>query len=138
MTDTTIKLIVFIMILIHGIGHIQGVIASFGIKFNKSTTFISWALKSLSGNTNKYLCLLLYLSTAILGMLGALSFYELIVPHSVWQLLLILTAITSSIGLVLFPKVLAMLFNKLGAIAVNLIIFYSLVFDGDWPAAAFD
>lgn len=138
MTTKTIKLLVFITLLVHGIGHIQGVIAGLGVKFNESGTNISWLLKGLGENTNRMLCLALYLGASIIGILAALSFKGWLFPDGNWQLLALITAIISSCSLVLFPNALAMFFNKIGAIAVNLIIYYSILFNGNWPTAVFE
>lgn len=138
MSTKTIKLLVFIAILVHGIGHLQGVLSSLGVKLNKSTSYKSWLLKTQSERTNRVICFFLYLFTAIFGILAALSFKDLIISHTIWQTLMIITAVLSSLALILFPNALAMFFNKAGAIAVNLITYYSLVFNGNWPAAIFE
>jgi hypothetical protein len=52
--------------------------------------------------------------------------------------LALLTAIFSTVALVLFPKALAMFFNIAGAVAVNLIIYYSILLNGNWPSALFE
>jgi len=36
MTPKSIKLIAFIILLVHGIGHFQGVVAAFGVKINNA------------------------------------------------------------------------------------------------------
>lgn len=138
MTTKTVKLIVFIALLVHGIGHIQGVVSSLGVKFNDSTNNISWLLKNLGANANRTICLALYLAAAILGILTALGFKGIIVPFTSWQILAVITAFVSTACLVLFPNALAMFFNKAGAIVVNLIIFYSILFNGNWPGVIFE
>jgi len=138
MTTKTIKTIAFIVLLVHGIGHLQGVITSLGIKTSHTASPISWLLKGLGENTNRAICLVLYLLTAAIGILAALSFKGIFFPVSSWQWLALLTAFMSSFCLILFPNALAMFFNKIGAIAVNLIIFYSLLFNAHWPSALFD
>lgn len=138
MTTKTIKLIVFITLLIHGIGHLQGVVTGAGIKFHSSSSRISWLLKGWGENTNRTLCILLFLITAIAGILTALSFKGILLPPSSWQLFAIVTACISTLCLVLFPNALAMFFNKAGAIVVNLIILYSVLFNGKWPSVLFD
>jgi hypothetical protein len=50
--------------------------------------------------------------------------------ESLWQSLALVTAFISTLCLVLFPNALAMFFNKAGAIAVNLIIYYSVLSAG--------
>jgi hypothetical protein len=137
MTTKTIKLIAFIALLVHGIGHFQGVAAGFGLKINNSTPAQSWLLKGFSLQINKTICLVLFLLTGIFGILTALSFKGLILPD-IWQTLAIVTAILSTICLLMYPNGFAMFFNKIGAIAVNLIIYYSIVFNQNWPTVIFE
>lgn len=138
MNKQTVKLLVFIVMLVHGIGHLQGVVGSLGVKFKKSSSNVSWLLKNNGESLNKYTCLSLYLVSSVLGIFAALSFKSVLIPHSAWQPLMLITAIISSIALILFPRSLAMFFNKVGAIAVNLITYYSLMFNGEWPGEIFE
>lgn len=137
MTPKNIKLIVFIVLLVHGIGHIQGIISSFGIKFTANTSAVSWLLKSLGDKTNSLICLILYAASAVFGILCALALYQILGGMN-WQTLAIITAIFSSLTLILFPNALALFFNKIGAISVNLLIYYSIVFNGQWPVSIFE
>jgi hypothetical protein len=89
-------------------------------------------------NTNHIICLILYLGTAIIGIATALCFKEWLLSAWNWQTLALVTALGSTFCLVLFPNALAMFFNKAGAVAVNLLIYYSILFNGYWPSAAFD
>jgi len=138
MSTKTVKLIAFIVLLVHGIGHFQGVVASLGVKISNSNATVSWLLKSMGEKSNRALCLILFLFTGIAGILAALAFKGIILPVSAWQVFALITAFFSTISLVLFPNALAMFFNKAGAIAVNLIIYYSILFNGNWPAAIFE
>ena len=138
MSPKSIRTIAFIVLLVHGIGHFQGVVGSLGVKFHDGVSYTSWLFKGLNESVNRTICLVMYLVTAILGILTALSFFGILIPTSGWQVLALLTAIFSTVSLCLFPKALAMFFNKAGAVAVNLIIFYSILFNGNWPSALFD
>lgn len=138
MTTKTIKLIAFVVLLVHGIGHLQGVISSTGVKFTKSTSNISWLLKGLGGGLNRTFCLAFYMAAGILGIFAALSFYGIIFTEMGWQNFALTSAFFSAAALILFPHALAMFFNKAGAIAVNLVIFYSILFNGHWPEALFN
>jgi predicted permease len=138
MSSQTIKSIAFLVLLIHGIGHLQGVVSSAGVKFRNSSSNRSWLLRSMGDQWNRLICLILYLAAGILGIFAALIFLGLFGPESQWTSLALSCAIFSTIGLVLFPKALAMFFNKAGAITVNLIIFYSILLNGQWPAAIFE
>ncbi len=138
MAPKTIKALVFLTLLIHGIGHFQGVLGSLGVNINKSGFIKSWLLKGLGESLNRSVCLVLHLATFIIGILTALSIKGIILPVDTWQILALVTAFLSTVCLVLFPRALAMFFNKAGAIAVNLIIYYSILFDGQWPSAVFE
>jgi hypothetical protein len=138
MNTKTIKLIAFIVLLVHGIGHFQGVVASLGVKINNDKPAVSWLLKDLGSSTNKIICFLLFLCTGLLGIAAAFSLKGILFPESIWQTLALITAFCSTACLILFPNGFAMLFNKVGAIAVNLIIYYSILFHQHWPSALFD
>lgn len=138
MSASSVKLIAFLVLLVHGIGHLQGVVTSSGIKFRTSTSNTSWLLKGLGTKWNRIICMGLYLGASIFGVLAALGFRGVLGPASPWPVNALLCAIFSMLGLVLFPKALAIFFNKVGAIVVNLIIFYSVLFNGNWPSSVFD
>lgn len=138
MSTSTVKLMAFLALLVHGIGHIQGIVSSSGIKFRTSTSNKSWLLKGLGGKWNRLICLVLYLAAAVLGIFAALGLRGVLGPESGWASFALTSAIFSTFGLILFPKALALFFNKAGAIAVNLIIFYSILFNGNWPSAIFE
>ncbi len=137
MTTKTIKLIAFIALLVHGIGHFQGVAAGFGLKINNAAPAQSWLLKGFSLPANKTICLILFLLTGVIGILTAFGFKGIIISD-VWQSLAIVTAILSTICLIVYPNGFAMFFNKAGAVAVNLIIYYSIVFNQHWPSVLFE
>lgn len=138
MNTKTIKLITFIVLLVHGIGHFQGVVASLGVKINNDNPATSWLLKDLGSTANKTICLILFLITGLLGIAAALSLKGILFPESIWQTLALITAFGSTACLILFPNGFAMFFNKIGAIAVNLIIYYSILFHQHWPSALFE
>ena len=138
MSANSVKLIAFLALLVHGIGHLQGAVSSSGVKFRTSTSNSSWLLKGVAEKWNKLICLVLYLAASVLGIFAALSLRGVLGPESQWTSLAMACAIFSTLGMVLFPKALALFFNKAGAIAVNLIIFYSILFNGSWPSAIFE
>ena len=138
MSANSVKLIAFLALLVHGIGHLQGAVSSSGVKFRTSTSNSSWLLKGVAEKWNKLICLVLYLAASVFGIFAALSLRGVLGPESQWVSLAMACAIFSTLGMVLFPKALALFFNKAGAIAVNLIIFYSILFNGSWPSAIFE
>lgn len=138
MTTKTIKLLVFLALLVHGIGHIQGVICGFGVKFTSSTSNISWLLKGFGDNINRIICVILFFGASLFGIMAALAFKDVLFSNGAWQTLALISAIFSTVCLVLFPASLAIFFNKIGAIAVNLAIYYSILFKGQWPSVLFE
>ena len=70
-------------------------------------------------------------------LLAALSFKSILVPAPGWTALALAAAFLSTACLVLFPRTLAMFSHNAGAIAVYLIIYYSILFIMNWPPAAF-
>jgi hypothetical protein len=74
MSPKTVKLLAFLALLVHGIGHLQGVVSSTGVKFRSSSSNRSWLLRGLGDQWNKLICLVLYLAAGVLGILAALSF----------------------------------------------------------------
>jgi hypothetical protein len=137
MTTKTIKLIAFIALLVHGIGHFQGFAAGLGVRINKANTAQSWLLKGFDQKLNRTLCLILFSLTGAIGIITAFSFRGILFAEA-WQSLALSTAVFSTICLILYPNSFAMFFNKVGAIAVNLIIYYSIAFNHNWPAALFE
>jgi hypothetical protein len=138
MTTKSIKLIAFIVLLVHGIGHFQGVVAGLGVKINKKNPARSWLLKKQSERTDRVLCLILFLVTGTAGILTALSFKDILLAESLWQTLAVITAFLSTACLIVFPNGFALFFNHIGAIAVNLIIYYSILLQQHLPAALFE
>lgn len=137
MTIKTIKIIAFIALLVHGIGHFQGFASGLGVKINKAESAQSWLLKGFDQHVNKILCLILFCLAGTVGIITAFSFWGIIFAE-MWQALALITAVLSTICLILYPNSFAMLFNKAGAIAVNLIIYYSIALNQNWPAALFE
>jgi len=138
MTAKSIRTIAFIVLLVHGIGHLQGVLAGLGFKMKKTSASYSWFFGKLLGKTvSQVVCFVFYLTAAILGILTALGFAGILLPHDIWQSFALLTAIVSTAALIFFPKGLAMFFNIAGAIAVDIIIFYSILFSAHWPPEVF-
>nr|WP_321405694.1 hypothetical protein [uncultured Carboxylicivirga sp.] len=137
MNSKNIKLIVFLALLIHGIGHFQGVVASLGVKINNAAPAKSWLFKGFSESTNKTICFILFLTAGVLGILTALSFKDILVSNENWQSLAVITAFLSTTCLIIFPNGFALFFNKMGAIAVNIFIYYSILFAQKWPAEIF-
>lgn len=138
MSVRTIKIIAFIILLVHGIGHLQGVVATSGLKINSKEASISWLLKNYGKRQNAITCFVLFFVTALFGIIAAISILGIIIPFSYWGIFATITAVLSTLCLIVFPNGFAFFFNKAGAIAVNLFIYYSVVLEQHWPSVLFD
>lgn len=138
MSDSTVKIIALIVLLVHAIGHFQGVAAALGLRTNNKEPALSWLLKNYGRRQNAITCFVLFSITALFGIVAALSLTGIILPASAWEIFAAITAVFSTICLIVFPNGFARFFNFAGAVAVNLLIYYSIVFGQHWPSALFD
>ena len=102
MTTKTVKLLVLIALFVHGIGHIQGIVAAIGVKFTNNTSTVSWLLKGLGENTNRSICIILYFGAVASGILAGLAFKGILVPETAWQIFAL--TVVPSIALMLLAK----------------------------------
>jgi hypothetical protein len=127
------KNITFIILLTHGIGHLQGVVVGLGFSITEKWNTHSWII----GN-QRVLCLITFLLTSILGIASAISYKNRIIRFCYWECLAVTTAVVSTISIVVFPNAFAGLFHKVGAIVINILIFYSIFYSAHWPPQIFN
>jgi len=103
MPTSTLRLLIAIVLIIHGVGHVWGVMSASGLTLTKSHSAHSWFLTRLIGSTTTSVIAFLIFLLALIGFIaGSLSLMGWIVPHPVWQQLLVWSSIISIVGLVLF------------------------------------
>ncbi len=128
-----INTVVFLVLLVHAIGHLQAVFVAINSRDFGRWNAQSWLLnKKLSQSNHRIICLSLFLSTFLIFSLAALSFRGIVMDQNLWIPISLIGAVFSTISISLFPNGLAMLFNKVGAVIVNLLIFYSVLFSSTW------
>jgi hypothetical protein len=134
MNSTTLRTLIAIVFFIHGIGHLQGVIAALGLQTTERWHARSWLFTNLLGDSGaRTLALVVWLIASVAALAAGLSLLGWLVPHSLWRTAAIISAAFSLFGLVFYWHSLAMVFNKAGAIAVNLAILIG-VFVLNWPS----
>ena len=75
MAPQTIRTFAFFVLLVHGVGHMQGVIAGTGIKLGNALSTHSWLFSDLLGEkATQILALITFSLTAIFGIAAAFSF----------------------------------------------------------------
>jgi hypothetical protein len=136
MNPATLRWVVFGVLLVHGIGHIQGVMAGLGVSSTDTWHGRSWLLTNALGeSTSRALGLILYAVCTVGFLTAALGVMGWLVPQDLWRTLAVVCAIISSAGLLFYWHSLAALFNKIGAIGVNLAILVALLLL-NWPGEA--
>jgi hypothetical protein len=134
MNSTTLRTLIAIVFFIHGIGHLQGVIAALGLQTTERWHARSWLFTNLLGEPGaRGLALAIWLITSVAALAAGLSLLGWLVPHSWWRTAAIISAVFSLFGLAFYWHSLAMVFNKVGAVAVNLAILVGL-FLLSWPS----
>lgn len=134
MTPEILRTVFSLLLFVHGIGHIQGVLSSLGLFNNDSWHPRSWLIdKLLEEKISRIVAVMLW-GLAVLGSLAAaFAFLGIGLPHEIWRTLAVAASIPSSLGLIFYWNSLAMIFNKLGAIAINLWILIGLLLL-NWPS----
>lgn len=145
MSGTTLRILITLVLLFHGVGHAMGIIPALRIvKVNESNpgwlknwSSRSWLLTDLLGDSvSRILCAVLYLA-ALIGFIGtALALSSWGVPHDGWQTLAIVSAVISLAAILLYWNALILLFpHKVGALAINVATLVCLLLTS-WPSEA--
>ena len=124
MSASTLKLVITIIIVAHGIGHIMPLLAAFGLKISQSHSLHSWAFSSLIGEKPTTILAVMYWLLPLIGFVVAgLGMYDILISFNSWQQVALVSAIISSIGLVFFWNAFPFLIpNKVGVIVVNILV----------------
>lgn len=107
--------------------------AGLGVSSTETWHGRSWLLTGLIGESaSRTVGLIIYLACTIGFLLAALGVMGWLVPNDWWRTLALVFAVISLVGLVFYWHSLVALFNKLGAIGVNLAILVGLLLL-NWP-----
>jgi hypothetical protein len=129
MSATTLRLITGIVLIAHGIGYSLAFFPAFNIASTDKWDTHSWLLSGLLGDTLSRIVIVILFAIPMIGFIVAgLGVFNILIPHDWWPSLAIVSAIIGLIALALFWNAFPSLFpNKLGAIAVNLIVLWALL-----------
>jgi hypothetical protein len=130
---STWRLVIGIVLIAHGIGHILGVLSMTrlgGERWNSR----SWLLTdSIGDSAAKVVAFVLWVVGCAVFVVAGLALLEVGFPESWWQPLAVGGGFLSLTSLALFWNAFPVLFpNKIGAIAVNLTAIVGLLL-ADWP-----
>jgi hypothetical protein len=134
MSDATLRLVIRIVLLIHAIGHLQGVVVGLGLFSTDSWHARSWLLTEMIGESPSRILALALWGVLAIGFLlvsaGAFGWPPL---QANWRGPAVALAVLSLLTIGLYWNSFAMIFNKLGAIAVNAAAIGGILFAG-WPS----
>jgi uncharacterized membrane protein YciS (DUF1049 family) len=120
MSPQTLRILVPVVLIVHGVGHTMGILPALGLASTKTWHSKSWLLTPVFGDkTARTISVILWL-VAALGAIGAgLGAFGWLVTQGAWRTLALVSAIVSLVGLVLFWNAFSAFFNKAGAIGVD-------------------
>ncbi len=136
MKPTTLRTLIAILLFVHTIGQVQGIITALGLFTTEKWNPDSWLFNRLLGEKAAHTLALVLWVVCVLGfLLVSLSFVGVLLPHAWWRSLAVTFAIPSLFGLIFYWHSFAQLFNKVGALGVNLGILVGLLLL-HWPTEA--
>jgi len=134
MRPETLRIIAGIVILAHGIGHVMGYFPVLGLTGGiKNWSDRSWILGRLVGDSvARVIGLALWTALLIGFVMTALAVFGWLVPQEWFRDLALWSSAGSLLALFLFPNAFAQIFNKVGAVAVNVALLVILLWK-PWP-----
>ena len=137
MSATTLRIIIGLVLLIHGIGHTMAFVPALNLFSSETYHHRSWLLTGFLGDPASRVISIILFGSAMLGFIGsALALFGWLVPHDSWRTLAVVSAVISLVALTLFWNSFASLFpNKIGAIAVDVAVLVCLLW-ASWPTEA--
>jgi hypothetical protein len=146
MTGTTIRTIIALILIVHGVGHLMGVIPALrlfgtesgtGPEWFKNWSSDSWILTDiLGGGVSRVICFIIFMA-AFIGFISAgLGLLGWLIPHEGWRVLAVISAVVSLVAIILYWNAFIYLFpHKVGAFAVNIAVLICLLL-ANWPREA--
>jgi len=127
------RLWIGIVLILHGVGHILGVLALTSLG-GDNWNARSWLLTdSIGEGPARTLSVILWVGCCIAFVVAGLALLEIGFPESWWKPVATGAAFVSTVTLVLFWNAFPVLFpNKIGALAVNLAAIWGVLL-ADWP-----
>jgi hypothetical protein len=127
MSASSIRLIAVALLMFHGIGHYMGILSTFGIKMTAAMSADSRLLTDLLGENPARIIAFLVWTVSLAGFICAgLSLGGWIIPVSAWQLIALISSVISLTGIILFWNAFAFMFNKIGALIVDIAVIISI------------
>ena len=136
MSASTLRIIIPLVLILHGIGHVMGILTATGIIKTETWHSQSWLLTGpLGDSTARIIALILWVIT-LLGFLAAgAGAFGWSVTSGSWRTIAVVSAVISLAALALYWNAFAVLIpNKIGSIAVNVATLVAIL-GLSWPSA---
>jgi len=143
MSHTTLRTVIVIVLLFHGIGHLMGVIPALRLinvgesspSWLKGWSSHSWLLTGLLGDTAARIISVALFLAALVGAIGtALALLGWGVPHEWWRTLAVASAAISLVAILFYWNALIFFFpHRVGSISVDIAILVCLLW-ANWPS----
>jgi len=130
---TSWRLWIGIVLILHGVGHILGVLATTSLG-GENWNARSWLLTDAMGESPaRTLSVVLWTLCCIAFVVAGLALLEVGLPEDWWKSIAVGAAFVSTVTLVLFWNAFPVLFpNKIGALAINVAVIWGVLI-ADWP-----
>jgi hypothetical protein len=136
MSTSTLRIIIAVVFLGHGLGHVLGVLAALGFKLTPKHSADSWLLTGIVGEKiSRGLVFVIFLAGTLAYVGAGLGLFGWLVSVSMWAQWAVWAAVISLAGLALFFNAFPTFFpNWVGANAVNIAVLVALLWL-HWPPA---
>jgi hypothetical protein len=135
MSPKFIQIAIPVVLILHGVGHVMGVLTAANLVGTDTWHSRSWLLTGPLGDSTARIIALVLWAVTVAGFLaaGAGAFGWSVTAGS-WRTIAVVMAVVSLIALALYWNAFASLFpNKIGSIAVNLAVLYGVLI-AHWPS----
>jgi hypothetical protein len=133
-SSTTVRFVIAIVLIAHGLGHGLGILAATGLKLSRGHSPDSWLLSGLIGHDPaRLLGAALWLASLVAFVAAGLALAGWGLPARHWPTLAVVAAVLSLVTLAAFWLGLPFLFpNKVGVILVDVSVLVSVLWL-EWP-----
>ncbi|MBN1122426.1 MAG: hypothetical protein JXJ17_15225 [Anaerolineae bacterium] len=135
MSTKAIQIIVPLVIILHGVGHVMGILTAANIVHTDTWNSRSWLLTNTLGDTPaRMIALVLWIVTVVGFIAAGAGAFGWPPTAGNWRTITVVMAIISLVTLAVYWNAFAVLIpNKIGSIVVNLAVLYG-VFIASWPS----
>ena len=137
MSGVTLRALLAVVLLIHGIGHVMGVMPALGLSTVEGWNSRSWLLTPILGETiSRILSIILFLAALVGFVASSLALLGWLLPHDWWRTLAVVSSVVSIVTIILFWNAFVAFFpNKIGALGVDIAALVCLLVL-NWPTEA--